>query len=195
MVVSTGEQSIQFRLASISIANEFYYSDDRILTGSLKAVLCERYRIIFEEVELALLPSKRAISDQQFDINLSLDMFFKESEYKFIAEEPLKLDTSIAAKMFVAPLYFTLGQAGALEIQRVAKLNILHEDGLDFLMVHDYIPPEPDGLSVQLHFESINLTLLEEEQSMVEFDIEFLRYSYRKQPTQENRTEVEVANL
>lgn len=53
-------------------------------------------------------------------------MFFKEAEYRFIAEEPLQLDTSHSVKMFVAPLYFTLSQAAALEIVRVAKLNMLH---------------------------------------------------------------------
>lgn len=77
----------------------------------------------------------------------------------------------------------------------MAKLNILHEDGLDFLMVHDYIPAEPSGLTIQLDFENINLTLLHEEQSMVEFDIEFLRYAFRKQLNQESQTEINVASI
>jgi hypothetical protein len=41
-----------------------------------------------------LLQNAQVISDQPFNINLSLDMFFKEAEYKFISEEIITLDTS-----------------------------------------------------------------------------------------------------
>jgi hypothetical protein len=61
-----------------------------------------------------LLQNAQVISDQPFNINLSLDMFFKEAEYKFISEEIITLDTSETAKMFVTPLYFSLTQAVSL---------------------------------------------------------------------------------
>lgn len=62
-------------------------------------------------------------------------------------------------------------------------------------MVHDYIPPEPSGLSVQLDFESITLTLEQQEQSMVEFDLEFIRYNYHKLVSQESQSEITIASL
>lgn len=77
---------IHFTLSCINISNEFFYSDERVITGSVKSVLCERYKIVFEEVTLQLLQNSKPISDQPFNINLSLDMFFKEAEYRFITD-------------------------------------------------------------------------------------------------------------
>lgn len=106
-------------------------------------------------------------------------------------EQEIELDNSYHVSLSISPIVISISKAEYFEIMKCMKMNISFDDGLDFIMIHDYIEEDPVPLNIQLYIEHLDLYLDQQSESM----IEELHLTYKTSKTLESSFELIIHSI